>query len=373
MRVVALFRVSTEKQATDGASLDAQERAYRAMAARDGWTTVQEFRGCESASQASSDRRVLQQVLACIRDTEPDAIWVYEQSRLTRGDELEVAGLLRELREREIKILVNGVVRDLGSIDERFMVGIQSLVDRAESERIKERMHRGKRERARQGKKNSGPSPYGYQNPLKGMPGYGTLEIVEEEARVVRLIFNERLEGSGEKAIANLLNERGVPSPLGGQWGGSTIRRVLLNPVCIGVSASNVWVSEKGKKSFRLDLKNERAIVVENAHPAIIDRATWDAVHGMPKQPRAAVPRMLTGLLYINGHLAGGDSDCRKRFYSTANHGTGSAVARGEAGRGRRLGRLRIAGDGTGVRRAPDAAGQQRPRAGDRRPRDRAP
>ena len=35
-----------------------------------------------------------------------------------------------------------GVVRDLGSIDERFMVGIQSLVDRAESERIKERMGR---------------------------------------------------------------------------------------------------------------------------------------------------------------------------------------------------------------------------------------
>jgi DNA invertase Pin-like site-specific DNA recombinase len=50
MRVVALFRVSTEKQATDGASLDAQERAYRAMADRSGWTTVQEFKGCESAS-----------------------------------------------------------------------------------------------------------------------------------------------------------------------------------------------------------------------------------------------------------------------------------------------------------------------------------
>jgi hypothetical protein len=159
-----------------------------------------------------------------------------------------VAVLLRELRERQIKILVNGVVRDLGSIDERFMVGIQSLVDRAESERIKERMHRGKRERARQGKKNSGPSPYGYQNPLKGMPGYGTLEIVEEEARVVRLIFNERLEGSGEKAIANLLNERGVPSPRGGQWGGSTIRRVLQNPVCIGVQRQQRLGQREGEE-----------------------------------------------------------------------------------------------------------------------------
>ncbi len=323
MRVIALFRVSTEKQASEGASLDAQERAYRVMADRNGWTTVQEFRGSESASGASSDRRVLQQVLACIRETEPDAIWVYEQSRLTRGDELEVAGLLRELREREIKILVNGVVRDLGSIDERFMVGIQSLVDRAESERIKERMHRGKRERAKQGKKNSGPAAFGYLNPFKGMPGHGTLQVVEEQARAVRFIFEKRLEGHGEKAIAKMLNERGVKPPRSGQWGGTTIRRILQNPLYIGTQASNVWVAERGTRSFRLDLNNKSAILIPDAHPAIIDRATWDAIHGLPKQPRAAVPRMLTGLLHINGHMAGGDSDCRKRFYSTANHGRG--------------------------------------------------
>ena len=64
MRVVALFRVSTEKQANEGASLDSQQREYRELAARNGWITVEEFRGCESATQAASERRVLQQVLA---------------------------------------------------------------------------------------------------------------------------------------------------------------------------------------------------------------------------------------------------------------------------------------------------------------------
>ena len=149
MRVVALFRVSTEKQAAEGASLEAQERDYDRLAAHHGWETVDRFRGAESATQASSDRRVLQQVLACIRDREVQAVYVHEQSRLTRGDELEVAMLMRELKERRIKIIVHGVVRDLASIDERFMVGIQSVVDRAESERIKERMSRGRKEKAR--------------------------------------------------------------------------------------------------------------------------------------------------------------------------------------------------------------------------------
>ena len=53
------------------------------------------------------------------------------QSRPPTQDELEVALLFRELKERRIKIIVNGLVRDLSSTDERFMVGIQSLVDRA--------------------------------------------------------------------------------------------------------------------------------------------------------------------------------------------------------------------------------------------------
>lgn len=316
MRVVAMFRVSTEAQATEGASLDAQERTYRDLAARNGWKTVAEFRGHESATQASADRRVLQQVLACIRDAGPDGIYVHEQSRLTRGDELEVALLLRELRERRMKIIVGGVVRDLGSIDERFMVGIQSLVDRAESERIKERMSRGKRERARQGKKTGGPAPFGYENPPPGAPGRGTLRIVEAEAAIVRKVFALAAAGKAERHIEAALNAQGAPAPRGGKWGRSTIRRILDNAAYVGTAASGVWVARgKRRRSFRLDLANDRAIVIENAHPPIIDRETWDAAHGRPRLPRTATPRMLTGLLWVGGVQYSGDTDGGTRLY----------------------------------------------------------
>jgi DNA invertase Pin-like site-specific DNA recombinase len=314
MRVVAMYRVSTEKQASQGASLAAQERIYREIAAKHGWTTVQEFRGCESATQAASDRRVLQQVLACIRETEPDAIYVHEQSRLTRGDELEVALLMRELRERGLKIIVGGVIRDLGSIDERFMVGIQSLVDRAESERIKERFQRGKHQRARQGKKNSGPAPYGYRNPLKGTPGYGTLEVVEQEATAVRLVFDLRAKGTGTRTIAATLNNRGITTRKGA-WGKTSIEHILTNPVYIGTQASNVWVKQKGTNGFKLDLDNDRAIVIENAHPAIVDRAVWDAVQNRPRIGCSPAPRMLSRLLHIDGKRYEGDGSHSQRFY----------------------------------------------------------
>src|SRR5690606_29510194 len=128
MHVIALFRVSTEAQSAEGSSLDSQQRIYRELATRSGWTTLAEFRGVESGALAVQDRAVLQQVLAAVRDLRADAVYVHEQSRLTRGDELEVALLLRELRERQMRVIVQGAIRDLGSIDDRFMLGIQSLV-----------------------------------------------------------------------------------------------------------------------------------------------------------------------------------------------------------------------------------------------------
>lgn len=325
MRVVALFRVSTEKQANEGASLDAQQRAYRELAARGGWSTVAEFRGCESATQAASDRRVLQQLLACLRDEAPDAVYVHEQSRLTRGDELEVALLMRELRERRVKIIVGGVVRDPSSIDEGFMIGIQSLVDRTESLRIKERMGRGKREKARQGKKTGGPAPYGYENPPPGAPGRGTLRVVEPEARVVRRVFEMAASGAGDRAIAVALNERGEPAPRGGRWGKSTVRRLLRCPAYLGVSAARVWVAEKGTRTFRLSLANPDAIVVQNAHPAIVSQEAWDAAHGRPHLPRSAAPRLLTGLLFVNGQRFGGDQLRGAKVYRAGRGVKGAA------------------------------------------------
>lgn len=315
MRVVAMFRVSTEKQANEGASLDAQERQFHEIALRSGWEIAATFRGCESATQASRERAVLQEVLACIRRLEPDAIYVHEQSRLTRGDELEVAGLLRELRERRMKIILGGVVRDLSSLDERFMVGIQSLVDRAEAERIKERHQRGKKEKALRGLKNSGPAPYGYHNPRSGDPNRGQLQVVPAEATVVRRIFDLACEGRSIRAIAAMLTSEGLDSPRGGKWGKTTVLRVLSNPAYRGCHVTGGWVAEPGSRTFRFNPDHPDAIVVENAHEPIVDPEVWLAAQAVQPAPCTARPRMLTGLMSMNGFPATGDSERREPYY----------------------------------------------------------
>ncbi|MCK4873277.1 MAG: recombinase family protein [Phycisphaerales bacterium] len=316
MRVVAMFRVSTEQQAEQGASLDAQERHYRQLAQRERWETVATFRGCESATQAAKERDVLQQVLACIRAEKPDAVYIHEQSRLTRGDELDAALLFRELREQRTKVIIGGVVRDLESIDERFMLGIQSLVDRTESERIRERMDRGKREKARQGRRGSGFAPYGYHNPLRGDPEHGKLKMVLEEVAVVRRIFELAAKGLSTLSIARTLNAESVRAPRGGTWGKTTIRRILDNPSYLGVLASFAWKPmRKGSRCYKLDLGSTDAIIVPDAHEAIIDRELWDAVHALPKVRQTKRAYMLTGLLHVDGRRLACDSSRGRSFY----------------------------------------------------------
>lgn len=320
MRVVALFRVSTVRQENEGASLDAQQRRYRELASANGWTTAAEFRGQESAAKAASERAVLQAALARIREGDVEALWVYEQSRLTRGDELEVALLTRELRERGVAVVVGGSApRRLDDITDSFAFGVQSLVDRSEALRIRERMMRGRREKATQGRKTGGAAPYGYVNPPPGDPRRGQLQIHEEEARVVRRIFVDVAGGASLRSLVDKLNRESVAAPRGGRWGKTTLRRILDNPAYIGTQYCSAWVPlEPGSRTFRLDPDNPRAIVVEGAHAPIVSpelrQRALDQVRGVS----TGRPGMLTGLLWIGGERVVIDRSRGRSFYRPA-------------------------------------------------------
>ncbi len=318
MRIIALFRVSTEKQLNEGASLDAQQRRFRELADQHGWSCVAEFRGQESAAKAGSERLVLGKVLACIREQAIDAIWIYEQSRLTRGDELEVALLVRELRERQVRIVVDSSFRDLGDINDNLAFGFQSLIDRAEWQRFKERVARGKREKARQGKRSSGKSPYGYMNPPPGNPDRGTLQIVPEQAAIVRRIFERIASGTSIRALCRDLNAEGIASPRRGKWGKTTIRNMLNNPTYTGVLYSSAWVAEPGSRTFRFDPTNPNVIMTEDAHEPIISPSLKEAARSQVKGNSTGLPGMLTGMLRIEGRPVNIDFNHGRSYYKPA-------------------------------------------------------
>lgn len=314
MKAVGLFRVSTERQENEGASLDAQQRRYRDWCQSQGAESVGEFRGQESAAKAGAEREVLQQVLRCIREQNPDVLFVIEQSRLTRGDELEVALLVRELRERGIKVAVGGSVRDLGSIDDTLAFGVQSLVDRAEHARICERTARGRREKALQGKRTSRP-PYGFRNPPRGNANRGTLQVEESEAQVVRQIFGQIAAGEPFREIAARLNALGVPAPRGERWSKSTVQAMSRNPSYLGDTVTSAWHAETGSATYRFDPKRPGAVIVHDTHEAIVSPAVWAQARAMIQGTSTGLPAMLTGMLYVGGRRANVDRTDGRGYY----------------------------------------------------------
>jgi len=120
----------------------------------------------------------------------------------------------------------------------------------------------------------------------------------KDRINVIRRIFKLYVEqGRGFKAIADVFNREGVPTPrgkewsnhYGGQWTLSSVRGILLNPVYGGDMVWNrrtdarfhrivqgVAVERKGVTTRRLEWNDERDwLVVPNAHEALVPRRLW--------------------------------------------------------------------------------------------------
>ena len=311
--VVGLFRVSTEAQEKEGYSLAAQQTAYQRDCRAFGWQSLTTFKGQESGSSLDL-RRTIHELIAYLRARQPDAVWVIEQSRLTRGDELDVALLIRELRETGTKVVIErGSVIDPSDLEGAFLFRLKALMDRREWEVIAARNKRGKDEKAKQGLLVSGRPAYGYAVAGEGRKR-GQRVIVPEQAAVVRQIFEWVAEGHSLRVVIQRLHERGISAPAqagrtSGQpptrikggvqfWGQTTLRRLLSNPIYLGVSYRNCWV--KKSKQFVFDRANPKAIWIEDAHEAIVTPEVWEAAHRQLARRQAATHihlHMLTGVL----------------------------------------------------------------------------
>lgn len=116
----------------------------------------------------------------------------------------------------------------------------------------------------------------------------GRYEIIPEEAELVHRIYDEYLSGDGYLTIAKRLNEDGIPSRFGKQWGQSVISKILSNYAYTG----NLIL----QKTFRENHITKKTIVnngellkyhAEDSHDAIIDIETFQAVQ-TEKARRAA-------------------------------------------------------------------------------------
>lgn len=265
--VAMYLRISQEKDDKNADTLENHRELLTEYCERNDFT-YEEFG--EVVSGGSSDlenRPKLQELLNNIETF--DAILVVELSRLSRNN-LIAQQVKQTCIDYDIPIITLTKTFYLSDKDDSLLFDITSSVSSYEHQIIGMRSKINKISMAKQGKHISGNIPFGYYRD----PDKKKLKINEEEAKVVRLIFQLHKEGYGSYKIRDTLNARGYKSKKEMRFSLPSIKRIIRNPAYKGTVIFNdrKRVKEKGKTVFKIIKTYE----IEHAHDWIIDPKEWE-------------------------------------------------------------------------------------------------
>ncbi len=142
----------------------------------------------------------------------------------------------------------------------------------------------------------------------------GVLEIVPEEAKVVRMIFSDYFAGMGKQAIANKLHKLQIPTKGGGLWTADAIRRILKNEKYCGELLLQKTFRENHITKKKIENSGQLPqYYVEDAHEPIIDKSTFLAVQELLKEKQKFTPsNPTTGVYPLTGMITCGG--CGKNY-----------------------------------------------------------
>lgn len=228
------------------------------------------------------------QMQALLRDVETgmyDGVLVVEVERLARGDTSDQGRVAKTFKFSDTKIITPTKIYDPNNEfdEEYFEFGL--FMSRREYQSIRRRLIAGMSASCREGKYTGNKPPFGYQRKkLKGEKGW-TLEMVPDQANVVRMIFDWYVNGiNAEKVgfskIAYELNRLGLPSPSGNPWTRYGVQGILRNPVYAGYIKDGYRKEVKkivDGKTVRSRPVNHDAQLYPGRHEAIISQDVWDS------------------------------------------------------------------------------------------------
>ena len=220
-RAAVYTRVSTDEQ-VEGYSLEEQERRCKAQIESKGWIYVGTYSD-PGVSGRTMKRAGLQRLFDDIRNGTVQAVVIYKLDRLSRKQRDTMTIVEDVLMANNIALVSLNETLDTTTPWGRAMIGILSSFNQMESENIQMRTSMGREAKAKEGGYAGGKPPIGYR------AVNGALEIVPEEAEIVRLVFKLRKEGWTLIGISEELNRLGYRTKKGNAFKHSAVQTILNN------------------------------------------------------------------------------------------------------------------------------------------------
>lgn len=263
------------------------------------------------SGETIDDRPEMLQLLKDIESPRVKAILVVEVQRLSRGDLEDAGRLIKLLRYTNTLVITPQKTYDLRDDYDRDFFERELKRGNEFLEYQKKIMIRGRIESVKQGNFIGSVAPYGYNKIMiqDGKRKCPTLEINEQEANIVRMIFDWYVnENIGRTTIANRLDKMGVKPPKGEFWSAAGLKDLLTNIHYIGRVKWNfrktVTIVENGEiKHTRPKASIDEYMVFEGKHPAIIsEEVFYKAIEKHGNNPKVKKSKELrnpfAGLLF---------------------------------------------------------------------------
>lgn len=264
MRVAGYIRVSTEEQANEGYSLDAQrEKLSNFCSSQEGWELVEIYPE-EGKSAKDLKRPELQRLLQDASERKFDVVLVYRLDRLTRSV-MDLYELLQVFEAHSIKFKSATEIYDTTTAMGKLFITIVAALAQWERENLSERVRFGMEELVRKGKWHGGPVPYGYEWTN------ATMLLIEEERRILRELRSIYMSGEGFRSTANKLNALGLLRR-GKNWSAQSVWYALDNPFYAG----KIRYGEKKKNGKYASRKKEERVNVIWADTGFPTVYTWE-------------------------------------------------------------------------------------------------
>lgn len=296
-RALAIIRVSTTEQAHEERYSIPHQKTHITEECRHRGLDL--FHFCEfvqsGAKVLSNSSKERAEVLNYIKHYRAGVVIVHELDRLARSM-LDTLLFVDELNQLGVTFISIHDGFDTSTPQGQLQMHILAAFAEYFRKQLAAKVIGGMIERAKQGKP-MGRRPLGYR---VGLNGY---EIDVEEAKIVRTIYSMYLEQNlGLRAIAGHLNGMGLKSLRGNNWSHISVREILENEVYTGTFT---WSD----------------IRVEDNHPAIIDRLTWETARARRRRKKELGGRAQNSFYLLSGLLRCGTCNCSTLVGRTAIKG----------------------------------------------------
>jgi len=255
-RVDCLYRVSTTKQVDhdelNQADIPVQRKACRDFADKMGWVIVNEEQetGVSGYKVSANDRDKLQLIKKRAEQGKFDILLVFMFDRLGRKSD-ETPFVVEWFVKHGVRVWsVNEGEQRFESHTDRLTNYIRYWQADGESQKTSIRTKTAMGQMVQEGRFRGGGVPYGYRLAPSGILNKRKhevckLEIDEDEARVVRMMFNLCVgSGYGRSKIANMISGQGIKTRSGTNWHEATVGHILHNIAYTGVLRSGESQSE---------------------------------------------------------------------------------------------------------------------------------